>query len=212
MNDIYNLIKEVFPNTEILLIYYGGSKAYGLDENTSDIDVTVVLEGFRGILHLFIGKYDLFVFSKEDFIKRQQFDDSIIAYHRQAADNVLGIKTNEYYLNSGFSDELESMITNVNNTFICNLIDALLIYSKSVFEVNQKSKAFYHLYRVRGMIEHYIQTGMFDLIVDEPWKSKMIDYKANYKTNPEANYEEEIVSLFDYLENYRNEMIQNGLG
>jgi hypothetical protein len=212
MNDVYNLIKEVFPNTEILLIYYGGSKAYGLDENTSDIDVTVVLEGFRGILHLFIGKYDLFVFSKEDFIKRQQFDDSIIAYHRQAADNVLGIKSNEYYLNPVFSDELDHIITNVDRTFISNLIDALLIYSKSVFEVNQKSKAFYHLYRLRGMIEHFNQTGTFDLIVDEPWKSKMIDYKANYKVNHEVNYEEEIVSLFDYLENYRNEMIQSGLG
>ncbi|AUD64109.1 hypothetical protein BK010_10605 (plasmid) [Tenericutes bacterium MO-XQ] len=212
MNDIYNLIKGTFPNTEILLIYYGGSKAYGLDENTSDIDVTIVLEGFKGILHLFIGKYDLFVFSKEDFIKRQQFDDSIIAYHRQAADNILGIKTNEYYLNPVFSDELEIMISNVDNSFICNLIDALLIYSKSVFEVNRKSKAFYHLYRVRGMIEHYMQTGVFDLIVDEPWKSKMIEYKANYKTNPEANYEEEIVFLFEYLENYRNEMIERGLG
>jgi hypothetical protein len=212
MNDIYNLIKGTFPNTEILLIYYGGSKAYGLDENTSDIDVTIVLEGFKGILHLFIGKYDLFVFSKEDFIKRQQFDDSIIAYHRQAADNILGIKTNEYYLNPVFSDELEIMISNVDNSFICNLIDALLIYSKSVFEVNQKSKAFYHLYRLRGMIEHYMQTGVFDLIVDEPWKSKMIEYKANYKTNPEANYEEEIVFLFEYLENYRNEMIERGLG
>ena len=212
MNDIYNLIKRTFPNTEILLIYYGGSKAYGLDENTSDIDVTVVLKGFRGILHLFIGKYDLFVFSKEDFIKRQQFDDSIIAYHRQAADNVLGIKSNEYYLNPEFSKELENMISNVDNSFVCNLIDALLIYSKSVFEVNRKSKAFYHLYRVRGMIEHYMQTGVFDLIVDEPWKSKMIEYKANYKTNQEANYEEEIVFLFEYLENYRNEMIEHGLG
>ena len=78
------------------------SKAYGLDDQSSDIDVTVVLEGFKGILHLFIGNYDLFVFSKEDFIKRQQFDDSIIAYHRQAADNVLGIHLNDYYLNPNF--------------------------------------------------------------------------------------------------------------
>lgn len=70
MDKIYNMVKEVFPNTEILLIYYGGSKAYGLDDKSSDIDVTVVLQGFKGILHLFIGKYDLFVFSKEDFIKR----------------------------------------------------------------------------------------------------------------------------------------------
>jgi hypothetical protein len=206
------MVKAVFPNTEILLIYYGGSKAYGLDHASSDIDVTVVLEGFNGILHLFIGKYDLFVFSKEDFIKRQQFDDSIIAYHKQAADNVLAIKRNEYYLNPVFSGELDTLIHSIDRAFVCHFIDSVLIYARSKFEINPTSKTHYHLFRLRGMLDHYELTGVFDLTVDEPWYKMMIDYKSNYKTEYAKKYIEEIRNQLIYLEDYRKEMINNGLG
>lgn len=212
MNEIYNMVKAVFPNTEILLIYYGGSKAYGLDHASSDIDVTVVLEGFNGILHLFIGKYDLFVFSKEDFIKRQQFDDSIIAYHKQAADNVLAIKRNDYYLNPLFSDELDILINSIDRSFICHFISSVLIYARSKFEINPTSKTHYHLFRLRGMLDHYDRTGLFNLVVDEPWDAVMIDYKSNYKTEHAKEYIEEIQNQLIYLEDYRKEMINNGLG
>lgn len=212
MNEIYKMIKEVFPNTEILLIYYGGSKAYGLDDNNSDIDLTVVLDGFKGILHLFIGKYDLFVFSKEDFIKRQQFDDSIIAYHRQAADNIMGIDLNEFYLNPKFSDELEVLLQSIDRHFIYHFIDAVLIYARSKFEINPTSKTHYHLFRLRGMLEHYDQTGIFNLSVDEPWYSLMLNYKANYKSANAAKYMDEIQNQMDCLEDYRNEMLKHGLG
>ena len=102
MSDLYNMIEGVFPNTEILFIYYGGSIAYGLDNNSSDKDVTVVLDGFRGNLHLTLGEYDLFVFAKDRFIQRQQFDESIIAYHRAAADNVMSIERTLIYINPSF--------------------------------------------------------------------------------------------------------------
>jgi hypothetical protein len=206
------MIKEVFPNTEILLIYYGGSKAYGIDDKNSDIDLTVVLDGFKGILHLFIGRYDLFVFSKEDFIKRQQFDDSIIAYHRQAADNIMGIDLNEFYLHPKFSDELDNLLKFINRYFIYHFIDAVLIYAKSKFEINPTSKTHYHLFRLRGMIEHYDETGIFNLSVDEPLKSLMLDYKANYKRASASKYIDEIQNQMDYLEDYRNEMLKYGLG
>ena len=212
MNEIYNMIKEVFPNTEILLIYYGGSKAYGLDDQTSDTDLTVVLDGFKGILHLFIGKYDLFVFSKKDFIKRQQFDDSIIAYHRQAADNIMGINSNDFYLNPKFSEELNKLLSSNDRHFIYHFIDAVLIYAKSKFEINPTSKTHYHLFRLRGMLDHYDQTDIFNLSVDEPWYSKMLDYKANYKSADAAKYIDEIQNQMDYLEDYRNEMLKHGLG
>jgi len=212
MNKIYNMVKEVFPDTEILLIYYGGSKAYGLDDKSSDIDLTVVLDGFKGILHLHIGEYDFFVFSKETFIQRQQFDDSIIAYHRQAADNIMGIYSNEYYLNPKFSDELEKLVNNIDRNFICNFIEALLIYERSKYEINKTSKTHYHLFRLRGMLDHYDRTGVFDLTIDEPWYTTMLDYKSNYKNEKAKKYVDEIQNQLDYLENYRKEMIDNGLG
>ncbi|AUD65479.1 hypothetical protein BK011_07150 [Tenericutes bacterium MZ-XQ] len=212
MNEIYNMIKEVFPNTKILLIYYGGSKAYGLDDENSDIDLTVVLDGFKGILHLFIGNYDLFVFSKEDFIKRQQFDDSIIAYHRQAADNIMGIDSNEYYLSPEFSNELNELIKSVDRSFIYHFIDAVLVYAISKFEINPTSKTHYHLFRLRGMLDHYDETGQFNLKVSEPWYSLMLEYKANYKTHDATKYVDKIIEQIDYLSNYRKEMKNHGLG
>jgi len=212
MNEIHDMIKEVFPNTKILLIYYGGSKAYGLDDENSDIDLTVVLDGFKGILHLFIGNYDLFVFSKEDFIKRQLFDDSIIAYHRQAADNIMGIDSNDFYLCPDFSNELNELIKSVDRHFIYHFIDAVLIYAVSKFEINPTSKTHYHLFRLRGMLDHYDETGQFNLQVSEPWYSLMLEYKANYKTHDATKYVDKIIEQIDYLSNYRKEMKNRGLG
>jgi len=162
--------------------------------------------------NLFIGKYELFVFSKEDFIKRQQFYDSIIAYHKQAADNIMSIDFNEFYLNPKFSDELEILLKSINRHFIYHFIDAILIYARSKFEINPTSKTHYHLFRLRGMLEHYERTGVFNLTVDEPWNSMMIDYKANYKSADAAKYIDEIQNQLDYLESYRNEMLKHGLG
>ena len=71
MNDLLSMIEGVFPNTEILLVYYGGSIAYGLDSTSSDKDVTVVLDGFKGNLHITLGEYDFFVFARDRFIQRQ---------------------------------------------------------------------------------------------------------------------------------------------
>lgn len=212
MNEIYNMIKEVFPNTKILLIYYGGSKAYGLDDRNSDTDLTVVLDGFKGILHLFIGKYDLFVFSKEDFIKRQQFDDSIIAYHRQAADNIMSINKTLIYINPSFKDTLDQLLVYDDKEFMLNHIAAELEYGRMRFEVNTNFKSHYHVFRTRGMVDHYEKTGKYELVVEEPWFTKMMDFKHNWDNEIAQNYVEEIKDQLDYLENYRNEMIQNGLG
>jgi len=110
LSDLYKMIEGVFPNTEILLIYYGGSIAYGLDNHSSDKDVTVVLDGFRGNLHITLGEYDLFVFAKDRFIQRQQFDESIIAYHRAAADNVMSIERTLVYINPSFQETLDQLL------------------------------------------------------------------------------------------------------
>lgn len=83
---------------------------------------------------------------------------------------------NEYYLNPIFSDELNTLLSSIDKTFIYHFIDAVLINARSKFEINQTSKTHYHLFRLRGMLEHYNQTSMFDLIFDEPWYTLMLDY------------------------------------
>jgi hypothetical protein len=212
MSDLYKIIEGVFPNTEILLIYYGGSIAYGLDDNSSDKDVTVVLDGFKGNLHLTLGEYDLFVFAKDRFIQRQQFDSSIIAYHRAAADNVMSIDRTLIYINSSFQETIDQLLIYDDKAFMLNHIAAELEYGRMRFDVNTNFKSHYHVFRIRGMVDHYEKTGKYELVVEEPWFSKMMDFKWNWDNEIALNYVDEIKEQLDYLENYRNEMIQNGMG
>jgi len=212
MSDLYKIIEGVFPNTEILLIYYGGSIAYGLDDNTSDKDVTVVLNGFRGNLHITIGEYDLFVFAKDRFIQRQTFDESIIAYHRAAADNVMSIDRTLIYINPTFQETLDELLIYDDKEFMLNHIAAELEYGRMRFDVNTNFKSHYHVFRIRGMVDHYEKTGKYELVVEEPWFTKMMDFKNNWDNEIAQNYVEEIKDQLDYLENYRNEMIERGLG
>ena len=212
MSDLYNIIEGVFPNTEILLIYYGGSIAYGLDSDLSDKDVTVVLDGFRGNLHLTLGEYDLFVFAKDRFIQRQQFDTSIIAYHRAAADNIMSIDRTLIYINPSFQETLDQLLIYDDKEFMLNHIAAELEYGRMRFDVSTNFKSHYHVFRIRGMVDHYEKTRKYELVVEEPWFTKMMDFKNNWDNEIAQNYVEEIKEQLDYLENYRNEMIQNGLG
>lgn len=212
MSDLYKTIEGVFSNTEILLIYYGGSIAYGLDDDSSDKDVTVVLDGFRGNLHITIGEYDLFVFAKDRFIQRQTFDESIIAYHRAAADNVMSIDKTLIYINPSFQETLDELLVYDDKEFMLNHIAAELEYGRMRFDVNTNFKSHYHVFRIRGMVDHYEKTGKYELVVEEPWFTKLMDFKKNWDNEIAQNYVEEIKSQLDYLENYRNEMIQSGLG
>lgn len=212
MNDIYNLIKEVFPNTKILLIYYGGSIAYGLDDDLSDKDVTVVLDHFKGNLHLTLGVYDFFVFSKDRFIQRQQFDETVIAYHRAAADNIMSIDKTLIYLDKSFKETLEDLLKYDDLTFMLDHIRAELEYGKMRFDMNVNFKSHYHVFRIRGMVDHYEITGRYELVIEEPWYKKMMDFKENWNNEKSKIYIKEIKEQLSYLENYRNELIKCGLG
>lgn len=212
MNDLYKMIEGVFPNTEILLIYFGGSIAYGLNSDSSDKDVTVVLDGFRGNLHLTLGEYDLFVFAKDRFIQRQAFDESIIAYHRAASDNIMSIERTLIYINPSFQDTLGQLLIFDDKEFMLNHIAAEIEYGRMRFDINKNFKSHYHVFRIRGMVDHFEKTGKYELVVEEPWFTKMMDFKNNWDNEIAQNYVEEIRVQLDYLENYRNEMIEDELG
>ena len=207
-----NLVSNIFSGCEVLLLYYSGSKGYGFDDENSDTDLTVVLDGFNGNMHLQLGKIDIFAFSKEDYIKRQNFDKTIIDYYKSAADDILVPEDKVIYLDNKFIKQYEKMKNFEVKAFIVNQLSALINYTKMRMDINMKFKSHYHLFRMRGMIEHYEITGKYELVVEGQWFSKMMDFKNNWDNEIAQNYVEEIKEQLDYLENYRNEMIQNGLG
>lgn len=207
-----NLVSNIFSGCEVLLLYYSGSKGYGYDDEKSDTDLTVVLDGFNGNMHLQLGKIDIFAFSKEDYIKRQNFDETIIDYYKSAVDDIFVPEDKVIYLDNSFIEQYEKLKKIEVKPFIVNQLSALINYTKMRMDINMKFKSHYHLFRIRGMIEHYEKTGKYELFVEEPWYTKMMYFKSNWDNESAQKYVEEIKEQLDYLENYRNEMIKNGLG
>jgi hypothetical protein len=70
-----------------------------------------VLDNFRGLIHLSLGEYDVFAYSKETFIDRQGFHEGVIPYYRAAADDLLSIDLTLIYLNPSFEETLNQLLT-----------------------------------------------------------------------------------------------------
>jgi hypothetical protein len=192
-------------------MYYSGSRGYGYDEEDSDIDVTVVLENFKGSLHLQLGKLDIFAFSKDMYIKRQNFDETVIDYYKSATDDILVPEDKILYLSPEFEETYEQLKSFNVKRFIVNQITALLNHTKIRMNISMELKSHYHLLRYRGILEHYDRTGVFELVIDEPWRSEMLQYKKNWDNEIGKSYENKLVETFEYLEQYRDRMIINGL-
>ena len=212
MDKLLRIIKGVFPGTEILLLYYCGSVAYGLDDENSDKNVNVVLDNFRGLIHLNLAEYDVFAYSKETFIDRQRFHEGIIPYYRAAADDLLSLDRTLIYLNPSFEETLNELLTYNHKELMLNHLTVELQYGRMRYEISPYFKSHYHIFRFRGMIEHFKKTGIYELVVEEPWKTYMIEYKRNWDNDIGHRYKELLEEQLEYLEQYRNELINNELG
>lgn len=211
MNKHFDLVKNVFPNAKVLFMYYSGSRGYGYEDEESDIDITVVLEDFNGSLHLQLGKLDIFAFSKEMYIKRQNFDETIIDYYKSAVDDILVPEDKILHLSPEF-DETYEQLKQINvKKLIVNQISALLNHTKMRMNISMELKSHYHLLRYKGILDHYDRTGVFELEIDEPMKSVMLNYKKNWNNEIGKSYQEKLIQTFEYLKNYRDRMIINGL-
>ncbi|QLY40163.1 hypothetical protein HF295_04515 [Hujiaoplasma nucleasis] len=212
MDDLLSFVRNIFPTCKVLLLYYSGSRGYGFNDDTSDIDITAVLDGFKGNMHVQLGEIDIFAFSKEDYIKRQFFDETIIDYYKSAADDILVCKDKVIYLDNDFEQDYQNLKQFDHKKFLINQLDALLNYTKMRFGIKKNFKSHYHIFRMRGMVDHYDKTDKYELVVEAPWFTKMMDFKHNWENEKSKPYIKEIKEQVDYLENYRNELIKCGLG
>jgi len=212
MSQLLNQIQSLFPSSKILLVYYGGSIAYGLEDEESDEDITVVLDNFNGNIHLNLDKVDFFIFSKERFIQRQHFDETITSYHRASADNLMSIDSNVIYLDPEFNSEFDSVKNCDSKEFMLNHLKAQIDYGMMRFELSQNLKSHYHIFRLRGMVDNFDKTGHYNLTVLEPWYTKMIDYKRNWNNEIGKRYLDELKTELQYLIDYKDRMMGSGLG
>ena len=71
---------------------------------------------------------------------------------------------------------------------------------------DKPDKSMYHILRVRGMLENYEMSGIYEMKVAEPWKTYMLDFKKNYSNEIGVSYLERIKEALDFINLYRKRM------
>lgn len=209
---ILEIVQGIFPNTTVMFIYYCGSLAFGLNDENSDDDVTVVLDGFKGNVHLSLGTLDVFAYGKDIYLKKQNLDPTVPLYDRAYIDEVLSEKDNLIYLDEKYRDEYEAY-KNIDLTSRLGLfLESFVEHYKMRIDYPEPQKSHYHIFRVRGILDHVDESGKYRHVVHEPWYTRMIDYKKNWNTSKGIEYMPLLREALTYIENYKDRVISNELG
>lgn len=211
-SEITHRVQSIFTQSTVMFIYFCGSKAYGTNDVESDSDITVILDGFKGMIHLELGDYDIFAFGADTFLLKQVFDPAIPSYYRASVDEIISIDHNLIYLNETYRDEFEAY-KNVN--MIRNLgafLDSFIEYHQYRLADGIPKKTHYHILRMRGTLEHLDLTGRFEHFQEEPWKTQMMYYKKNWNTDLGNEYIPTLKEALAYIENYKEKVMNDELG
>lgn len=210
--DILEIVQGTFPGMTVMFIYYCGSVAFGLDDENSDDDVTVVLDGFNGNVHLSLGTLDIFAYGRDIYLKKQNLDPSVPLYDRAYIDEVLSQKDNLIYLNEEYRAEYEAY-KNIDLTSMLGLfLSSFVEHYEMRINYPEPQKSHYHILRVRGILDHMDRVGKYEHVVEEPWYSKMVEYKKNWNNEVGLKYMPILKEALAYLAAYRDRVIKNELG
>lgn len=192
-------LKRKYPKSKVLLMFYGGSKAYGCSSATSDTDIIAVLDGENGLGGFTEGNIDYLVIGKEDFIKAHELSTDVNEDIVLFADSILSTlnKENLIYLDDEFKETYETILNKDWIKWVPKFLKLIIPYIRMYSNNNCNCKKEYHIYRIRAMLDHLDQTGSFSLELAEPYKSKMIEYKNHYQALPVKDDElEDLIAYF----------------
>lgn len=196
-------IRKNFPLSTILLIYRMGSKAYRVDTENSDEDIGVVLDGYSGMDH--IVDYELqkeyFIFSKNLWIKKMEFDTNLANLFLIFPDEVIG--NNPLYIKEEFIATYESYQTrdfaSIFKTYLGKVID----YFETYLNEDRQTKTMWHLYRIEEQVLRFVSTGEWSLTLVSGTIEKIQVYKQNYKLQNEHSLSE-FKNIIQYLKEVKN--------
>jgi len=197
------MLKE-FRNNEILLVYYGGSNAYGKKTTNSDIDVIVVLDDIKGSMHISNEELGIeyYVFGKEDYERKMTFESEVTPYLRVFNDDILA-EVDPIKIDESFKSKYEEYRTREFGTYIKRYIDSVIEYYQPFLSEDALKKNMYHLYRIEDQVKNYQMNGNFQLSTDPGVTEKMMVFKENYKTQS-ILYLNELREILKYLKEVRN--------
>lgn len=196
-------IRKNFPLSTILLIYRMGSKAYRVDTENSDEDICVVLEGYSGMDHIvdYETRNEYFIFSKDLWIKKMEFDASLANLFLIFPDEVIG--NNPLYIKEEFITTYESYQTrdfaSIFKTYLGKVID----YFETYLNEDRQTKTMWHLYRIEEQVLRFVSTGEWSLTLALGTIEKIQVYKQNYKLQNEHSLSE-FKNIIQYLKEVKN--------
>ena len=198
-----DFIRKNFPLSTILLIYHIGSKAYGADSENSDQDICVVLDGYSGMDHIvdYETKNEYFIFSKDLWIKKMEFDASLANLFLIFPDEVIG--NTPLYIKEEFITTYESYQTRDFATIFKTYLGKVIDYFETYLSENRQTKTMWHLYRIEEQALRFVSTGEWSLTLAPGTIEKIQVYKQNYKLQNEHSLSE-FKNIIQYLKEVKN--------
>lgn len=188
------ILKE-FKHDKILLIYRCGSRAFGTSTDNSDEDYVVVLRDYRGLTHRSNGVSECFVFGLPFWKDKMEFDDSLADYYLMNNDEILGFPESIVFID----DEIKPLVEEYRSKFEVNYkkwLKSVVNYHSYFLSLGTLEKRFYHLIRIRHIIENYKKSGVFSLKLTKEVTQRILDYKE--ATNRDK-FKNEIFDALEYL-------------
>ena len=198
-----DFIRKNFPLSTILLIYRMGSKAYGVDTENSDEDIGVVLDGYSGMDHIvdYETRNEYFVFSKDLWIKKMEFDVNLANLFLIFPDEVIG--NTPLYIKEEFVSTYESYQARDFATIFKTYLGKVIDYFETYLLEDRQTKTMWHLYRIEEQVLRFVSTGEWSLTLTPGTIEKIQVYKQNYKLQNEHSLSE-FKNIIQYLKEVKN--------
>lgn len=196
-------IKKNFPSSTILLIYQIGSKAYGVDDEDSDHDVAVVLDGYNGMDHIvdYDTKKEYFIFSKEIWLKKMEFHSSLANLFLIFPDEIIG--NIPLYIKEDFVSVYTGYQTRDFHSVFKIYLEKVIAYFDQYLKDNHQTKTMWHLYRIEEQVLKFISTNEWSLNLSPETKEKIQVYKNNYRYQNQYSLSE-LQRIIEYLKEVKD--------
>ena len=205
--NMQELLDRLFSPYKVLLCYKCGSSIFGLSDDDSDKDYTVILEGYDSCNVVKTDDSDFFTYGLPYFEKLKKFDKGCLTYFLVWIDNTLLAKENIAYIDESIKDKLDEFLYIDFKNHFKDWLYRLIAYFGIRLQNYKEEKSLYHLYRVESLIKHYKETGKFEYYFSKENKELAMDLKTNLNMEKHLPRLKEI---FSYLLSLYKEEEENG--
>ena len=205
--NMQELLDRLFSPYKVLLCYKCGSSIFGLSDDDSDKDYTVILEGYDSCNVVKTDDSDFFTYGLPYFEKLKKFDKGCLTYFLVWIDNTLLAKENIVYIDESIKDKLDEFLYIDFKNHFKDWLYRLIAYFGIRLQNYKEEKSIYHLYRVESLIKHYKETGKFEYYFSKENKELAMDLKTNLNMEKHLPRLKEI---FSYLLSLYKEEEENG--